>query len=185
MKHFLLLFSLAAAGAAAQPVSFGVMLGLPLNDLVDAANPVSALKKPKSFGGVAHLNLPAGVAIEGDLLYRRAGYDQDGRSTRASGWEIPILLKYKGGSGLVRPTVSVGYAFRSIGELQKLGRPLELFEQNKTSRGFVLGAGLRISAVVVKLWPELRYTRWNNSWLTTPQIDGSRNQLEFTLGITF
>jgi hypothetical protein len=175
----------AAAGASAQPVTFGLKIGLPLNDLLDAASPVSALRKPKAFGGVAELNLPAGLGIETNLLYRRAGYDQDGRSTRASGWEIPMLLKYKGGSGLVRPTVSVGYAFRSIGDLQKLGRPLELFEQNKTSRGFVLGTGLRISAVVLKLWPEIRYTRWNNSWLTTPQLDGSRNQLEFLLGFTF
>jgi hypothetical protein len=57
---------------------------------------------------------------------------------------------------------------------------------DRTTKGFVMGAGVDIHAVV-HIQPEIRYTRWGSSRFVDPVslVRGSKNQAEFLLGLTF
>ncbi len=61
-------------------------------------------------------------------------------------------------------------------------------ELNKsTTRGFVMGAGVDIKALVIHITPEIRYTRWGAKHFIDPGglLNSSQNQGEFLIGITF
>src|SRR5215471_9493974 len=109
----LFLFLLAAASACAQPFSAGLKLGVPLTDFFNTVQNVSA-SVPNRYiiGGTAELKLPAGLSIEGDVLYRHLNYTDRISSTpsntttdrtTANSWEFPLLLKFKLPSRIVRP----------------------------------------------------------------------------------
>jgi hypothetical protein len=192
-----LLFSLflAATPSFAQPklVEIGFKVGTPLNDLVDAPENKTA---PLSVGGVLELNLPVGFAIEGNALYKRLGYRATDDTfpgiriydTRFNSWEFPILLKSYplGRNPVIQPFLSAGVNFRTTGgEFIGLGG-----DQRVTNAGFVLGAGLRNGPGRIKIAPELRYTRWNDSTrvlagFTDISARLNANQLEVLVGITF
>ena len=62
------------------------------------------------------------------------------------------------------------------------------FELNKdTTRGFVLGAGFDVKALLIHIAPEVRFTRWGARHFIDPNglIDSKQNQAEFLVGITF
>ena len=63
--------------------------------------------------------------------------------------------------------------------------PSEL--QKSTTRGFVVGAGLDIHAILIHIQPEIRYTRWGAKHFLDPNglLESNQNQAEFLLGITF
>jgi hypothetical protein len=192
-----LLFGLfhAAIPASAQPklVEIGFKVGTPLNDLVDAPENKTA---PLSVGGVIELNLPVGFAIEGNALYKRLGYRATDATfpgiriydTRFNSWEFPILLKSYplGRNPVIQPFLSAGVNFRTTGgEFIGLGG-----DQRVTNTGLVLGAGLRNGPGRIKIAPELRYTRWNDSTrvlagFTDLSARLNANQLEVLVGITF
>ena len=52
-----------------------------------------------------------------------------------------------------------------------------------------MGGGVRINAVLFRLSPEIRYTRWNNAAFdiqtSNSYARGSKNQFEFLIGLTF
>lgn len=163
----------------------GVKGGVPLNDAVKATNPFRSEFARWTFGGVAELDLPAGLGIELDLLYRRTGYSLEeaqpgpGPDNIGNSWEFPLLVKYKFPGILARPYLAGGLSFRRITDIPNI---LE-----NGSRGVVLGTGLRISALLVRISPELRYTRWNNEAFRAAggALGSSRNQVELLVGITF
>jgi hypothetical protein len=136
------------------------------------------------------LNLPAGLGIEADMMYRRVGYSNtasavDGSLTsvfNSNAFTFPILLKYKFPGTLARMYISGGFAFRALSDVP------QLFEA--TSKGLVLGGGIRYDLKVLKISPELRFTRWNNDVFDTNSGHGStlnskKSQVEFLVGITF
>lgn len=191
-----LLFALfLAAPSFAQPklLDIGFKVGTPLNDLVDAPENKTA---PLSVGGVIELNLPIGFAIEGNALYKRLGYRATGDAfpgirvvdTRFNSWEFPILLKSYplGRNPLIQPFLSAGVNFRTTGgEFIGLGG-----DQRVTNAGLVLAAGLRNGPGRIKISPELRYTRWNDSTRVLAGFGDvtarlNANQLEVLVGITF
>jgi hypothetical protein len=151
-------------------------------------------------GAAAELHLPAGFGIELDALYRRLSYD--GRTTLGSvltnsrtdgnAWEFPLLVKYRFPGPVLKPFVAAGAAWDTLSGLKQAvvgkpagGDPPEL--ANSTSRGIVIGAGLEIHALKVRIVPELRYTRWGAAHFR--DLNGGvlsrRNQAEFLLGIVF
>lgn len=207
----LLLFTSAAAFC--QPFSFGIKGGLPMTDFVDAVNgqnfTASAYTNRYIIGPTAELRLPFGLGVEFDVLYRRFGYSSSGllggitstitnKTTTGSAWEFPLLAKYRFQGKLVRPFVSAGIAWDKLSGLTQdvhtivagvtnssSGTPTEL--HNDTTRGFVMGGGVEVKALVIRISPEVRYTRWGSAHFVDPigLISSKQNQAEFLVGITF
>jgi hypothetical protein len=50
-----------------------------------------------------------------------------------------------------------------------------------------VGAGIEIRALIVKLSPEIRYTRWGSEAFAGPRdlFSSNQNQADFLIGITF
>ena len=119
--------------------------------------------------------------------------------TTANSWEFPVLLKYRFPTKIVRPYVDAGIAFDTLSGLtdtvtqtiaptptstRTTSTPASL--QNNTTKGFVIGAGVDIHAIVLHLLPEIRYTRWGAQHFNLSGVlSSNQNQAEFLLGITF
>jgi hypothetical protein len=112
----------------------------------------------------------------------------------SSNWEFPILLKKKFGSGAARPFVGAGAAFRRLGDIRRVGRfivgddddPIEEADRNGT--GFVIGGGLELRLLFLRLTPELRFVRWGTSNLrqgVSNVLDLNRNQAQVLIGVSF
>lgn len=212
MRPVLLLLCVAGAACAQPLFTAGVKAGVPLSDFLNAAQTgVFSYAAPTQryiVGGTAELRLPANFAIEFDALYRRLHYNGVGHGvdvfstsqTTANSFEFPLLLKYRFRTKVVRPYVDAGAAFDTLAGLKQTltqttlpsppvttttGTPPEL--KNKTTAGFVLGAGLDIHAIVLHISPEIRYTRWTNAQISDVNglLRSNQNQAEFLVGFTF
>lgn len=211
MRYLLLL--VFSAAAIAQPLSLGIKVGVPLTDAFHAASTgdSSYIAHTRRFliGPTAELELPLGFSVELDVLYRSQSYRSQlqGNSTTLSGyttsgaWEFPVMAKYKLFHGPVRPYVLGGLAFNRLsgvtetltctgsgctsGSSITTGTPGEL--DHRTSVGIVLGGGLQVNALVVKLSPEIRYTGWTLPNFSSPSgaFKSIQNQAEVMVGINF
>jgi hypothetical protein len=77
-------------------------------------------------------------------------------------WDLPLLAKYRFGSGRVRPLLEAGPSFR--------------FPTDIGAFGAMVGAGAEFRAGWLRLAPSVRYTRWNSaSNLGAPVV--TRNEL--------
>ena len=211
----LFLLLLGAASAHAQPFSFGLKGGLPMTDFLSTGqSSIESLSFTSStnryiVGPTAELRLPFGFGVEVDALYRHFNYAESGvingaatllnTNTTSSAWEFPLLLKYRLPGKIIHPYVDGGVAWDTLSGLTQAitrttgsgtsksstGNPTELV--NSTSRGFVLGAGISIKALVIRISPEVRYTRWGARHFLDPNggLSSNQNQAEFLLGITF
>src|SRR5260370_21441119 len=122
-KTFAVVFGLAGL-CAAQPLSFGVKLGVPTGDAFDIArNPGTASNYFTGggqfiVGASAELRLPFGLGLEGDILYTRFNFSSQnilGSGGNSNSFEFPILGKYRfAGFGPARPFVGVGPSFRRL-----------------------------------------------------------------------
>jgi Outer membrane protein beta-barrel domain len=196
MKFFIgqlsvgLLFCSAVFG---QAVSVGVKLGGPLTDAFHLATDTAAYRDtsfPFVVGPTAEFRLPFGFGIEVDALYRNLSYDFTNQSvtthSSASSWEFPVLAKYRSAIPLIKPYVVGGLAFDHLANLSGIGSEL----QHSSNTGIVLGVGFEIKALVMRISPEIRYTRWT---LTGIQAAGpsngafmtNKNQADFLVGFTF
>ena len=223
MKLTLLLIFISTA-VFAQPVSFGYGLkgGLPLTDLVDTVSgsrtTVTSVTNRYIVGPTAELRLPFGFGVEVDALYRHFSYNSAASlidvlstlRTTSSDWEFPLLLKKRfGGVGPVRPFVDAGVNFNKISGLSQSvstlvfpnhlttssnSNPAEL--KNDFTAGFTLGGGVEIHLLILRITPEIRYTRWGNQQFSgifpTGGVSGvagsltsNQNQAEFLVGFTF
>jgi hypothetical protein len=204
----LLLLLFTAIAACAQPISAGLKLGVPLTDFFNTVQNVSA-SVPNRYivGGTAELRLPAGLSIEGDVLYRHLNYTDriftspaltSTDRTTASSWEFPLLLKFKLPSRIVRPYVDAGVAWDTLSGISdtitqivtptsstsNTSKPSSL--ANNTVMGFVIGGGIDVHALVIHISPEIRYTRWADPHFTLNGVlNSNQNQAEFLVGITF
>ena len=205
----LLLLLLGAVSASPQPFSYGVKVGTPLTDFISTVQNVSSSVPNRFIAGVTgELHLPFGLGVEVDALYRRIHYqDTIGNPlnafttdrTTANSWEFPILAKYRFPAKLVRPYVDAGIAFDTLSGVtdtvtqlvapsntstHTTSTPTAL--QNTSTKGFVIGAGISVHAIVIHLSPEIRYTRWGASQFNLAGVlSSNQNQAEFLLGITF
>jgi opacity protein-like surface antigen len=214
MRLFCLLL-LSAAAVCAQPVGFGIKGGLPMNDFLDAARNQNfrfdTTTNRYIVGPMVELRLPFGLGIELDALYRHFGYNSfsstsgitttvtDAR-TSSSAWEFPLVGKYKfKGIPLLRPYVEAGVSWNRLSGLTQdvkttianvtrtssTSNPPEL--NKETARGFVIGAGVDIKALVIHITPEIRFTRWGAKQFIDPGglLNSNRNQGEILIGISF
>ena len=218
----LLIFSSTAVFA--QPVSFsyGLKGGLPLTDLVDTVSgsrtTVTSVTNRYIVGPTAELRLPFSFGVEVDALYRHFSYNSSETlidvlstlRTTGSDWEFPLLLKKRfGGVGPVRPFVDAGVNFNKISGLSQSvstlvfpnrlttssnGNPAEL--KNDFTAGFTMGGGVEIHLLILRITPEIRYTRWGTqqfSGIFPPggvsgiagSLTSNQNQAEFLVGFTF
>lgn len=180
----------AAPAFAAGPLAFGLKGGVPFQDLVDAKSPYTSTFRKWTLGPVIELDLPAGLGVEFDMLYKGTGYTYSTESAKSASWEFPLLVKYKFPAAVARPYLGAGIAFRHLGDLGQLTAPGQLLTKSQGSRGFVFEGGVRFDLKLVKLSPELRYTRWDNSPITIGSVGSSflkyrQNQVEFLIGLTF
>jgi hypothetical protein len=165
-------------------------------------------------GVEGELRLPFGLGIELDVLYRHLNFASTtanivnpltgASSATTSGatsndWEFPLVAKYKFKAPIARPYVEAGVAWDTLQGLTETvkstvggtavppsstSNPSEL--ANTTTRGFVLGAGLDIHALLIHISPEIRYTRWGAKQFFAPGLlSSNQNQAEFLVGITF
>ena len=206
---FLLVF--AAVSGWAQPFSFGVRAGVPLNNFLDAAQSqqfaFNAATNRYIVGPTAELHLPFGLGVEVDVLYRHFNYNGVSSfialitksRTTANAWEFPLLAKYRFPLKAVHPYVDAGVAWDKLSGLTQTvtstfvayttsattSNPVEL--NTTATRGFVMGAGLSVKLLVIHVSPEVRFTRWGAQHFIDPGglLHSNLNQGEFLVGITF
>jgi opacity protein-like surface antigen len=213
MRLLSLLF-LSAAAAFSQPFSFGAKLGVPMTDFLSAVRSQnftsSTVTNRYIVGATGEARLPFGLGVEVDILYRHFRYGSTGGTTgitttsttmetTGGAWEFPILAKYRFKGKIVHPFVDAGVSWDKLSGLTQTitrvvanittstntSNPFEL--QNGTTRGFVLGAGVDVKALVIHITPELRFTRWGAKHFIDPNglLNSNQNQAEFLVGITF
>ena len=196
-----LLFLLGTTGVFAQ-FSFGVRGGLPLTNFFQAAsNPDETFTSSATrfiIGPTVELRLPAGLSVEADALFRHFQYtgstnlvDELVHSTASNAWEFPLMVKYRTPGTFVRPFLDGGVAFDHwSGTNQIVAAVTGTGSSSGTSGsnvGFVLGAGIELHLPLVKLSPEIRYTRWGAASVTDlgAALRSNQNQAEFLIGLTF
>jgi Outer membrane protein beta-barrel domain len=178
--------------------SFGVKGGFPLTDPIsegtfnstDEVIQVFSASKNYVVGPMIELNLPFGLTIEADALYRPLNVTTETTlipSTTASrlsvdvnSMEFPILLKVHFlHTPILKPYVEAGPTFRYV--LSKV--------QYLSNTGFALGAGVDFKLPLVRIGPELRYSRWGSdsasALLNVSLPPSNQNQVEFLIGLSF
>jgi len=198
--RLLLLLVMTSTGAFAQ-LSFGVRGGLPFNDFFHAVSgqgPTTFQSNATRFilGPTVELHLPAGFGLEADALYRNFEYNAslNGVDTLLqnkanSAWEFPLLLKYRLPGPFVRPFLDAGVAWDRWSGFTQLTGPLGVTKSDVSgvNTGFVVGAGIELHLPLVKLSPEVRYSRWGAQSISGvgSLLQTNENRAEFLVGLTF
>jgi hypothetical protein len=179
----ILFFSLCTFRLPAQPFSFGIRAGTPLDEAFvneGGKNLFSHDTQRLVIGPTVELRLPFHLGLEADALYRRYNIGGD-----VNHWEFPILVKYRfSGAPLIHPYVAAGPSFNHVSDPGMfLDRP------NASTAGFTMGAGIEVRALILRLSPELRYTRWRDKNIdlgpSNSGLSSNLNQVEFLVGFTF
>ncbi len=140
-----------------------------------------------------------------------SGFSTSMRHHSIDRWEFPLLLKYSIPIRTERFFVEAGPTWNYVSNWKTQNslfsilpfpynsqyysynvssdeRPLELLRP-KTS-GIVTGGGWNFRLGVLRISPELRYTRWLNQHFSmrgpyTSSLKSNQNQIDFLLGVTF
>jgi len=207
MKSFLVLL-IGSTAVVAQPLSVGVKGGVPFTDFIETVSGnrsiVSSSTNRYIVGPFVELRLPAGFSVELDALYRRFSFNAtatlgdvfSNARTTANAWEFPLLVKKKFSSGPVRPFLDAGVNFDKISGLKQTIQSVANISGSENLRtkdfttGFVAGVGIELRLLLLKVSPEIRYTRWGTehfSQIIAPGafLNSNQNQAEFLIGISF
>jgi hypothetical protein len=194
LKTFLLTF-VVVVGSYAQPISFGVKVGLPLSDAYDIATSSNRSFTSDStqytVGASAALHLPFGLGVEGNVLYNRLNFSTDNlvntlNKGNSHSFEFPILVKYNfAGVGPVHAFVGAGPSFRTLRSVLSLNPHIT---DDSFGKGVVFAGGVEIKALFIRITPELRYTHWGSqNFLDAANVlvHAKQNQGQFLVGISF
>jgi opacity protein-like surface antigen len=186
------LFSVAAV---AQPFGVGIKGGVPLTDFVDAVNQgtpnLSYVVKTNRYvvGPMAELRLPFGFGIEVNALYRHYGFSGTPGSVSTGAWQFPLVAKYRFKAPLVRPYVEAGVAWDKLSGLtETLASITKASTVHKdVTHGFVFGGGVEVKALLIRISPEIRFTRWTDQHFLDPAglVKSNLSQAEFLVGVSF
>jgi len=203
----LTLLLLAAGVAGSQPFSAGIKAGLPLTNLLNNLQPVdtTAITNRYLIGPEVEVRLPHGLSVEFDALYRHFHYTQfeafasnTVTTIGSSGdWEFPLVVKYRLPAAVVHPYLEAGAAWQALSGQKYFASETPCSQvcentfypptvESRRTAGVVVGGGVEIHAAVLRVAPEIRYTRWAQSYFSLDgDVNASRNQVEFLVGFTF
>jgi serine/threonine protein kinase len=175
--------------------------------------------KRYTVGPTIELRLPLRLSLELDALYKHLNYDYTSlysypprsslgfRQNAIDRWEFPLLLKYRlpmWHRGLyLAAGPSLNYISRSESidtvEVHSLSvdyriretssaNPIEL--KRASTGGIVVGGGWEFRLGILRISPELRYTRWvNRNFMEQvgmqAKLRSGQNQIEFLMGVMF
>jgi hypothetical protein len=136
---------------------------------------------------MVELKLPLGFSVEADALYRplqltvstqgiRLGVNV--HSTDVHTLEVPILAKYHFlHAPLINPYIEAGPMFRAVGET----------DAHLSKAGFAMGVGVDLKLVLLRIEPEIRYSRWGSdgTFGSFPPLPSNLNQAVFLIGLSF
>ena len=193
-----ILVLVAASAACAQPFSLGLKLGAPLTDFVNAvsspnapASVASTINNRYVVGPMVELRLPFGLGIEFDALFRHYSFSVPIENVSSNAWEFPLLAKYRFKVPVARPYIEAGVAWDKLQGVSEAFKVVNVAAstavRNDVTRGFVMGAGLDIHALLIHISPEVRYTRWGAQHFLDPSnlVNSNQNQAEFLVGFSF
>ena len=206
MKRTFALLLVFATGGFAQGVHVGIKGGVPLTDAFDTLSDASRgyFSKTRRYivGPSFEVGLPAGFGIELDMLYTRLQFNSiqsnpgpvSTSDTSASSFEFPLLLKKKFGEGSARPFVTTGAAYKRLTDITQVRSfisgsnddPPEL--RNRDSVGFVVGGGVELRVLLLKITPEVRFVRWGTETFReglSGLLKTNKNQGQFLVGFSF
>lgn len=176
-----------------QTLSVGILGGAPFTDVVHngSVNSVTSITNSSNFtvGPSVQLNLPLGLRVEVDALYRPYGFNLQSaiantNSVSASQWRFPVLLQYRFHFPIARPFVEVGPSFEHLSGISSIATsitgPGQLLHSSDV--GIVLGGGVDLKIPLVRLSGELRYTRETVSNFSNIS---NLNQAEVLFGVHF
>jgi hypothetical protein len=184
--YFIVIAGLGAGLAQAQPFSAGLKAGVPLTDAlsVQPSNPLGYVESTGRYiiGPFVEVRLPLGLSLEADALYRGFSFNSFQGGVSAGSWEFPVLAKYRLLPGPLRPYVEGGLVFSHLTAPQDA---VQLIHRN--DYGIVLGAGLEIHALVLRISPEIRYEGFLFHNFDSPGhlLESNRNQAMVLVGISF
>ena len=122
------------------------------------------------------------------------------QTTRANYWELPVLARYYGAgrAGFLKHMyVAGGMSYRHIGNIRTSNETANAdgstaynetpATSDRTNQlGFVTGVGVRfIDDFMLRVTPEIRFTRWLGSTFHGQAYNSSGNQLEAGMAIIF
>src|SRR5579864_1219511 len=194
--RLLFITMLSALAFGQRPLSVGIKGGVPWTDAfsdttrhgVDTLTHAFSDSKNYVIGPMVELNLPLGLSIEADALYRPLNLTTVNTVlprpaltfvNDINSWEFPILGKYHFlHLPLVKPYAEAGPIFRHVASDASY----------LSKKGFALGAGVDFKLLLLKVTPEIRYSRWGSD--TTPSpffsiVPSKQNQAEFLIGVSF
>jgi hypothetical protein len=177
------LFSFGVVGGAALTDAFPYHVGsayMGLSSVVFTSN------RDYIIGLMTEARLPwPGLSVEVNALYRpmnltTAGMLTDGSLNGVSPatvvtWQVPVLAKYRFGSGSWRPFIEAGPSFRASGNINNASPSIY---------GGTAGVGLEASLGRLKVSPVIRYTHWAADSEDAGSRTG-RNQVELLIGVSF
>jgi outer membrane protein W len=181
MKFLSFLLLAGASAVGAQTLSYGVKGGGTFTDPAERSDQ----SKRYVVGPMAEIGFGSRLGIEFNALYSRFGSTLTGGAVRGHAVEFPALGKFyfADRSSSVRPYASSGFAFRNIWFENTRSNRVGSRNINSTEPavGAVVGGGVAFKTWILKLTPEVRYTRWGgfNYPATNP------NQLQALVGISF
>jgi hypothetical protein len=200
----------SAAGAAlAQPIGGGVKIGRPLSDAFTLEGAGFRASNPGyTVGPFMEVRFPPNLALEFAALYEklefefdfgRPGLERQVSTTTASSWQFPLVLKYRFGRRRVRPFIEGGVAAYYIANVEETGEVIsQLPSEVRTAfrragnsfanGGGVMGGGVEIKLGLLRIAPEVRFTRWAvDQSVGTDAVSLRLNQsrTHFLLGLSF
>ena len=210
------MFLLLALPLYCQSFSFGIKGGIPLTEALSIGeNGGSVATRCWALGPTVELGLPANVSIGFDALYRSYSFSYQtsswiGENSTTGHWEFPLCLKYRFGKHLLQPFVEAGVAFDRAHTTGTVGCTLNVcpmillpgegpFESSQWGLGALVGGGVEVKVLVLRIAPEIPYTRWQKgafssgsttsgsaiSGFTFAPPTGQPNQVEVLVGIRF
>lgn len=174
--------------------SVGAVIGTPLTDVTQTTTiaGINYLRDSTLFtiGPSLQVNLPAGFRVEIDALYRPVAYriatSSSSANVSASQFRFPVMLQHHlGGVPLIKPYAEAGLSFDHLANLSQAAtlatsQPGAIVQT--THAGLVLGLGLDVKIPLVRLSPEIRYTRqFSDDFRGISEL----NQAEVLVGIRF
>ena len=173
-----------AAPGNAQPFSAGLKIGVPFteafqNQPFPTVATLTASSNSYTIGAFAEVRLPLNLAVEGDVLYRGLKFTDITGSATTGQWDYPVVAKYKLLKGPVKPYIEGGLDFNHLSDLKNF-----VVANHTSNFGIVLGAGVEIHALLLRISPEVRY-EGDVLKSFSGVINSNRNQIAFLVGIGF